>query len=61
MVLRKIEQLEENIEELKAQASVELDEALTVADEEYSNGYLDALQDVANEIEGVWGWSRLAR
>lgn len=59
--MKKIEQLEESIEEYQEQARVELDEALTVADEEYSNGYLDALQDVVNAIEGVWGWTRLAR
>ncbi|MDK6563132.1 hypothetical protein QP293_26055 [Escherichia coli] len=59
--MKKIEQLEESIEEYQEQARVELDEALTVADEEYSNGYLDALQDVVNAIEGVWEWTRLAR
>lgn len=59
--MRKIEQLEENIEELKAQASADLVEALTVADEEYLRGYLEALVDVTHAIEGVWGWSRLAR
>ena len=59
--MKKIEQLEESIEEYQEQARVELDEALTVADEEYSNGYLDALQDVVNAIEEVWGWTRLAR
>lgn len=57
--MRKIEKLEENIEDFKAQACVDLDDALTVAEEEYANGYLDALQDVVNAIEGVWGWTSI--
>lgn len=59
--MKKIEQLEENIEKFRAQAYVELDEAMTLASEEYANGYLDALQDVVNAIEEVYGWTRLMR
>lgn len=59
--MKKIEQLEENIEEFKAQAYVELGEALTSESEVYVNGYLDALQDVVNAIEEVYGWTRLMR
>lgn len=57
--MRKIEQLEEYIEELRAEASTEQELSRTPEEEEYAMGYLDALQDVVNAIEGVWGWTKL--
>lgn len=57
--MRKIEQLEEYIEELRAEASTEQELSRTSEEEEYAMGYLDALQDVVNAIEGVWGWTKL--
>ena len=57
--MKKIEQLEEHIEGFRTNAAEALVLADTWAEEEYANGYLDALQDAVNAIEGVWGWTSL--
>ena len=56
--MKKIEHLEEYIEELRSEAEGELVIVRTPEEEEYAMGYIDALKDVANGIEEVWGWTR---
>lgn len=57
--MKKIENLEEQILELQAEADGAYENALTEAEEDYAEGYLDAIRDVAQAIEGVWGWTRI--
>lgn len=58
--MRKIEQLEEYILELRAHTEVALTNTLIPEEEEYDLGYLDALNDVVVAIERVWGWTSLS-
>ena len=57
--MRKIEQLEEYILEMRTHTEDALPNALTLEEEEYDLGYLDALRDVVVAIERVWGWTRI--
>lgn len=57
--MKKIEQLEVYIEKHRATAAEYAIRAETYEEEQFAEGYLAAVEDVADGIEGVWGWTRL--